>query len=112
MTHAMLSNAALLEQMTQDPRYKELALEFQAKAQAALTNTKFTIETLGGMELTLPEVAQAYQSNKSLGAWFFPSEEARKASFAYAVSQECLAVIKKAGYKADAESIKSIIAHA
>lgn len=112
MSTAMLSNAALAQELAQDPRYKALMLEFQAKAAEALSSGKFAIESLGGLELSLPEVAQVYQAHKSLGGWFYPSEEARKSSFAYKVSQECLAVIKKAGYKADAEGIKSLIAHA
>ena len=112
MTHAMLSNTALMAALAETPEYKALMVKVQAQAQEALTSGVFVIESLGGVEMSLPEVAQVYQSFKSLGQWFFPSDEARKASLAYKTSQECLAIIKKAGYKADAEGIKSLIAFA
>ena len=57
MTHAMLSQTALVAQLANDPRYKALLVEFEAKAKESLTEGKFTIESLGGVEMTLPEVA-------------------------------------------------------
>jgi hypothetical protein len=120
----MLNNKALMEQLAQDPEYKDLLLKFQTRASEALHTKAFFIESLG-VSLTLPQVAQQYQGLKAIGGFFYgetgetatieqkiAAEETRRNSWAYAVSQECLAVIKDAGFKADAAGIKAIIAFA
>ena len=112
MSASMLHNSVLAAQIAETPAYKAMLIEFEAKAKEALVSGVFYIESLGS-SLTLPQVAQVYQGLKSVGGWFFDNNETtRKASFAYAVSQECFAVIKGAGYKADAKGIHDLIAFA
>lgn len=142
---AMLSKAALAQAFEASEEFKTFALNLQAKA-AQTMGELHEVKSLG-TSLTLPQIAQAYQSFKGLGVSFFgefksytefleefksagvpqadkeaakafkatpeyaEAEAARQASFAYAVSTECLAIIKKAGYKADTEGVKAIIAY-
>ncbi len=106
----LLSASALAQALQDTPQYKELVLAFEAKAKDALSQ-KHYVESLG-KELSLPEVAMFYQGLKGIPKDCFANEEARKASFAYQVSTECLAIIKKAGYKADWQSISAITKHA
>lgn len=106
----LLSATSLAQALQESPEYRELVLQFEAKAKNALTQ-KHYVETLG-KELSLPEVAMFYQGLKGIPKDCFASEEARKESFAYKVSSECLSIIKKAGYKADWQSISAITKHA
>ena len=106
----LLSATSLANALSESAEYRELVLAFEAKAKEALTQ-KHYVEALG-KELSLPEVAMFYQGLKGIPKDCFANEEARKASFAYQVSTECLAIIKKAGYKADWQSISAITKHA
>lgn len=106
----LLSASSLAEALQASPEYRELVLQFEAKAKNALTQ-KHYVESLN-RELSLPEVAMFYQGLKGIPKDCFANEEARKASFAYQVATECLAIIKKAGYKADWQSISAITKHA
>lgn len=107
---ALISKTALLEAFQESAQFREFALQFEAKAKQAMGDTH-TVEALG-TSLTLPQIAQTYQAFKGLGGFFFDNDEVtRKASFAYRVSTECLAIIKKAGYKADTEGIKALISY-
>ena len=107
MSATLVSNARILEAMANTPEYREFALKFEAQAREALTTGVFEVKALG-VSLTLPQVAITYQAYKgvpnSLG------EEAR--AYAKSISSECLAIIKKAGYKADWTGIQSLAAHA
>ena len=106
-TATLVSNARILEAMVATPEYKEFALKFEAQAKEALSTGVFEVKALG-VSLTLPQVAITYQAYKgvpnSLG------EEAR--AYAKSISLECLAIIKKAGYKADWTGIQSLAKHA
>jgi hypothetical protein len=103
-----LRNDALMAIMVETPEYRELVLKAKA-IQANAINESYEVKSLGAT-LTLKEVAQTYQAFKGLGTWFFHGDnEARKESFSYKVSRECLAIIKKTGYKADPEGIKNLI---
>jgi hypothetical protein len=107
MSATLVSNARILEAMANTEQYRQFVLDFEAKAVEALTTGVFLVESLG-VEMTLPQVAITYQAYKgvpnSLGA------EAR--TYAKSISLECLAIIKKAGYKADWTGIQSLAAHA
>jgi hypothetical protein len=107
MTATLVSNARILEAMANTPEYREFALKFEAQAKEALATGVFEVKALG-VSMTLPQVAITYQAFKgvpnSLG------EEAR--TYAKSISLECLAIIKKAGYKADWTGIQSLAKHA
>jgi hypothetical protein len=60
----MYSNTALLAALKESEQYKAFVVDFEAKAAKALTETVYTVESLGGVELTLPEVAVYYQVYK------------------------------------------------
>jgi hypothetical protein len=100
---ALLSNTALLEAIKDTPEYRDLVLSFEAKAKEALESGVYEVKALG-TSLSLPQVAATYQAfkgqPKSLGS-----------AWSKAVSTECLAIIKKAGYKADWNGIVSLVAH-
>lgn len=107
MSNALLSNTALLAAMKDSEQYKAFVLQFEAKAAEALTSAVYTIETLGGVQMTLPEVAVYYQVYKSV-----PKALGDKARAIFEpASRECLAIIKAAGYKADWDGIVSLAAH-
>ena len=105
--NVLLSNTAIATELENDPRYREWVLEFQAKAEKALKEGVFEVKALG-TSLTLPQIAITYQvykgAPKSLG------ENAR--AFTGSISRECLAIIKKAGYKADWNAIQALASHA
>ena len=103
----MYSNTALLAALKESEQYKAFVVDFEAKAAKALTETVYTVESLGGVELTLPEVAVYYQVYKSVPKAF--GEKAR--SIFEPASRECLAIIKAAGYKADWDGIVALAAH-
>lgn len=112
-----VNNAAILEAMKQDPAFKDLVLKFERQAQDALRNKTFAIQALGGQEFTLSEVAELWQAHKSTGLWFFTTDDRTEAeskalqakSLSARIATEALAIIKGAGYKANAEGIKSLI---
>jgi hypothetical protein len=104
---ALLSNTALLAALKESEQYKAFVVEFEAKAAEALTDKVYPIAALGGVELTLPEVAVYYQVYKSV-----PKALGDKArSIFEPASRECLAIIKAAGYKADWDGIVALAAH-
>jgi hypothetical protein len=92
--------------LADSPEYKALILKFEAKAAEALTKS-FKVESLG-VTMTLPQIAITYQAYKGTPKSF--GDNAR--SFTEAISRECLAIIKKAGYKADWNSIEALAKHA
>ena len=99
----LLTQNAILTAMADTPEYKALVVKFEKQAQEALSKGRFEVKSLG-TTLSLPQVAATYQAfkgqPKSLGsAW---SKE---------VATECLAIIKKSGYKADWTGIQSLVAH-
>ena len=93
MSTIALSNAALLASIQNDPRFAEMAKEYEAKAVEAL-----------GTSLSLPQIAATYQAfkgqPKSLGS-----------AWSKQVATECLAIIKQNGYKADWNGIVALVAH-
>lgn len=101
-----LRNDALLAIMAETPEYRELVLKAKA-IQANAINQSYEVKSLG-VSMTLAQVAITYQAYKgvpkSLG------ESAR--AYAKSVSTECLAIIKKSGYKADWTGIQALAAHA
>ena len=104
---ALLSNTALLAALKESEQYKAFVVEFEAKAAEALTDKVYPIAALGGVELTLPEVAVYYQVYKSV-----PKALGDKARAIFEpASRECLAIIKAAGYKADWDGIVALAAH-
>jgi hypothetical protein len=92
--------------MLETPEYRELVLKAKA-IQANAINLSYEVKSLG-VSMTLAQVAITYQAYKgvpnSLGA------EAR--AYAKSISSECLAIIKKSGYKADWTGIQALAAHA
>ena len=106
-TTGMLSNAALAEFLKDSPEYKDIVLAFQAKAAEALAGKVFVVQSLGGVEMTLPEIAVYYQVYKSV-----PKALGDKARAIFEpASRECLAIIKANGYKADWDGIVALAAH-
>jgi hypothetical protein len=97
---------ALIELMKETPEYKELVLKAKA-IQANAINLSYEVKSLG-VSMTLAQVAITYQAYKgvpnSLGV------EAR--AYAKSISSECLAIIKKSGYKADWNGVVALAAHA
>lgn len=110
MSTSLLSQQALAQALQDSPEYRELVLKFEAKAVNAMAE-KHYVESLQA-ELTLPEIAMFYQGLKGIPKACFANEEARLASFPYKVSTECKAIIQKAGYKADWNTIQAITNHA
>jgi hypothetical protein len=96
---------AILTAMADTPEYKALILKFQQE-QAKALSVSHEVKSLG-VSMTLAQVAITYQAYKgvpnSLGA------EAR--AYAKAISTECLAIIKKSGYKADWSGIVGLASH-
>jgi hypothetical protein len=92
--------------LADSPEYKALILKFEAKAAKALSE-KFEVKSLG-VTMTLAQIAITYQAYKGTPKSF--GDNAR--SFTEAISRECLAIIKGAGYKADWNSIEALAQHA
>lgn len=107
-TTALLSNTALLQALQDTPEYKALVLKQVEMAQAALKSKTFTLSAYGDREFTLPQIAIKAITRAS--QWHFPSEQAFKDSEEYQTAAEALAIIKAQGYKADAASLKELIA--
>jgi hypothetical protein len=101
-----LRNDALLAIMAETPEYRELILKAKA-IQANAINESYEVKSLG-VSMTLAQVAITYQAYKgvpnSMGV------EAR--AYAKSISSECLAIIKKSGYKADWNGVVALAAHA
>jgi hypothetical protein len=101
-----LRNDALMAIMLETPEYRELVLKAKA-IQANAINESYEVKSLG-VSMTLAQVAITYQAYKgvpkSLG------EGAR--AYAKSISTECLAIIKKTGYKADWTGVQSLASHA
>lgn len=106
MSATLLSNAALVQALSDSPEYKALVLKFEAEAAKALTR-EFEVKSLG-VTMTLAQIAITYQAYKGIPKSF--GENARK--FTESISRECLAIIKANGYKADFTSIEALAAHA
>jgi hypothetical protein len=106
MTATLLSATAIASALSESPEYKALLVAFEQKAAKALTES-FEVKSLG-VTMTLARIAVTYQvykaAPKALG------ESAR--AYTESVSRECLAIIKKAGYKADWNSIVALAQHA
>ena len=101
-----LRNDALLAIMAETPEYRDLVIKAKA-LQANAINLQYEVKSLG-VSMTLAQVAITYQAYKgvpnSIGV------EAR--AWAKTVSSECLAIIKKSGYKADWTGIQNLASHA
>lgn len=104
MSATLISQNALALALAESPEYKALLVKFEKQALEALSST-FEVKSLG-VTMTLAQVAVTYQAYKGIPKAF--GESGR--SFAEAISRECLAIIKSAGFKADFESIKGLTA--
>lgn len=98
--------AAYLAANANDPKVKALVLDF-TKAKAEALTAKHQVKSLG-VSMTLAQVAITYQAYKSVPNSL--GESAR--AYAKAISTECLAIIKKTGYKADWAGIQDLASHA
>jgi hypothetical protein len=107
MTTALLSNTALLSAIQDTPEYRALVVKFQQDAQDAITSGTYEVKSLG-VTMTLPQVAITYQAYKGIPKSF----GANARSFTESISRECLAIIKKAGFRADWEGIQALASHA
>lgn len=107
MTTALLSNSALASVLQDTPEYKALVLKFQQEAAKALEGGTYEVKSLG-VTMTLPQVAITYQAYKGIPKSFGPSAR----SFSESISRECLAIIKKAGFRADWQGIQALAEHA
>ena len=99
---ALLSNAALAQAFQESEEFRAFAIKFQAKAAEAMFE-QHLVESLG-VSLTLPQVAVIYQGLKGL-------PKSLNSTWGKTVSTECLAIIKKAGYKADWAGISALVSH-
>jgi hypothetical protein len=101
-----LRNDALLAIMADQPEYRDLVIKAKA-LQANAINLQYEVKSLG-VSMTLAQVAITYQAYKgvpnSIGV------EAR--AWAKSISTECLAIIKKSGYKADWTGVQNLASHA
>ena len=101
-----LRNDALVAIMLETPEYKELILKAKA-IQANAINLSYEVKSLG-VSMTLPQVAITYQAFKGVPNAI--GVEAR--AYAKSISSECLAIIKKSGYKADWKGVVALASHA
>jgi hypothetical protein len=92
--------------MADQPEYRDLVIKAKA-LQANAINLQYEVKSLG-VSMTLAQVAITYQAYKgvpnSIGV------EAR--AWAKSISTECLAIIKKSGYKADWTGVQNLASHA
>jgi len=136
-----LRNDAILTAMAETPEYKALVLKVKAKSAEALKakhevkslGASLTLKEIAQVYAGLRGLATSYfgeydsykaikEANPKLDhksimvilqeqEGYKQAEKLRVDSFAYKVSQECLAIIKKSGYKADTEGIQALIQH-
>jgi hypothetical protein len=90
------------------PQFRPFVLDFKRAKRAEVLSREYEVTSLGGF-FTIPQIAQAYQAFKGMPKSAYESEQARKDSFAYAVSTECLSIIKGLGLNAGWEDIVELI---
>lgn len=99
---ALLSKDALEQAFMASEEFKAFAVKFQANQAQAMT-VLYTVESLGA-SFTLPQIAVLYQGLKG-------TPKSLESAWAKTVSDECKNIIKKAGFQAGWEGIKSLVSH-
>jgi hypothetical protein len=142
MTKLAIRNDALVAIMLETPEYKELVLKaeaiqakalstkYEVKSLGATLTLKEIAQVYAGLRGLATSYFGEYDSYKSIKEanptldhksvmailqgqeGYKEADKLRLESFAYKVSQECLAIIQKTGYKADTEGIQGLIQHA